>query len=74
MNAPILGSEAMASGSLTRGQLRWNYRSIFRDVYIPTAMPRSLEVMTIGAWGAVVRPTGAHHRPRGVGFTRRTVG
>jgi hypothetical protein len=50
MHAPILGSEALASGSLTRGQLRWNYRPIFRDVYIPKSMPRSLEVMTIGAW------------------------
>jgi hypothetical protein len=50
MNAPIVGSEALASGSLTRGQLRWNYRPIFRDVYIPKSMYRSLEVMTIGAW------------------------
>jgi hypothetical protein len=50
VNAPIVGSEALATGSLTRGQLRWNYRLIFRDVCIPAAMPRSLEVMTIGAW------------------------
>lgn len=50
MNAPIVGSEALASGSLTRGQLRWNYRPIFRDVYISKSMPQSLEVMTIGAW------------------------
>lgn len=50
MNAPIIGSEAVADGSLTRGQLRWHYRSIFPDVYIPKSMPRSLGVMTTGAW------------------------
>ncbi|HEY1843124.1 MAG TPA: hypothetical protein VGG53_23415 [Mycobacterium sp.] len=50
MIAPTIGSEALASGSLTRGQLRWNYRPIFPDVYVPKSMSRSLEVMTIGAW------------------------
>lgn len=50
MNAPIVGSEVLASGLLTRGQLRWNYRPIFRDVYIPKSSCRSLELMTIGAW------------------------
>ena len=50
MHAPIIGREALASGSLTRGQLRWNYRPIFRDVYIPKSMDRSLEIMIIGAW------------------------
>jgi hypothetical protein len=50
MDAPFVGSEALASGSLTRGQLRWNYRPIFPDVYMPKSMDRSLEVMTIGAW------------------------
>src|SRR5271155_914528 len=50
MDAPVVGSEALASGALTRGQLRWNYRPIFPDVYIPKSADRSLEVMTIGAW------------------------
>lgn len=50
MNGPIVGSEALAGGLLTRGQLRWNYRSIFPDIYIPKSMCPSLEVMTIGAW------------------------
>lgn len=50
MNGPLVGSEALAGGSLTRGQLRWNYRPIFRDVYIPTTLCRSLPVMTVGAW------------------------
>lgn len=31
----ILGSEAVAAGELTRAALRWNYRAILPDVYIP---------------------------------------
>jgi AbiEi antitoxin C-terminal domain/Protein of unknown function (DUF559) len=50
MNAPIVGSAAVAGGALTRGQLRWNYRPIFPDVYIPKFEDRTLAVMTIGAW------------------------
>lgn len=50
MTAPIVGSEVLANGSLTRGQLRWNYRPIFRDIYIPKSMYPSLEVMTAAAW------------------------
>ncbi|MBV9353837.1 MAG: hypothetical protein JOZ23_20255, partial [Mycobacterium sp.] len=50
MNDPIIGSEALTSGSLTRGQLRWNYRPIFPGIYIAKARCLSLEVMTIGAW------------------------
>ena len=30
----IVGSEALARGLLTRGQLRWNYRAIFPGVYV----------------------------------------
>jgi hypothetical protein len=47
---PIVGSEAVASGALSRGQLRWNYRSIFPDIYLPRLADRSLEAMTVGAW------------------------
>jgi very-short-patch-repair endonuclease len=50
MNAPIIGSEALTSGALTRGQLRWNYRPIFPDVYVPKSTDRSLDMMTTGAW------------------------
>ena len=50
MNAPFIGSEALTSGALTRGQLRWNYRPIFPDVYVPKSTDRSLEMMTVGAW------------------------
>jgi uncharacterized protein DUF559 len=50
MNAPFIGSEALTSRALTRGQLRWNYRPIFPNVYVPKSTDRSLEIMTIGAW------------------------
>lgn len=50
MSAPIIGSEALTSGALTRGQLRWNYRPLFPDVYVLKSANRSLEMMTIGAW------------------------
>ena len=45
-----MGSEALARGSLTRGQLRWNYRAIFPDVYLAKTEPLSLSARTIGAW------------------------
>jgi hypothetical protein len=46
----FIGSEALSRGALTRGQLRWNYRSIFPDVYIDrSAVPRA-EHYIVGAW------------------------
>lgn len=46
----FVGSEAIASGSLTRGQLRWKYRQIHRDVYIPKNSVRSLHDNILAAW------------------------
>ena len=46
----IVGSETLAHGSLTRGQLRWNYRAIFPDIYLARADEPSLANMTVGAW------------------------
>lgn len=50
MDVPIVGSEAITSCALTRGQLRWNYRAIFPDVYLPRRCDRTLELTTVGAW------------------------
>jgi hypothetical protein len=50
MVAVFLGTEAVASGTLTRGQLRWNYRAIYRDVYLPKQMVRSLQDNVVAAW------------------------
>jgi hypothetical protein len=46
----ILGSEAIATGALTRGQLRWNYRQIHRNVYLPKNALRSLWDNIYAAW------------------------
>ncbi|WP_275572201.1 hypothetical protein [Mycolicibacterium vanbaalenii] len=59
MGRVFIGSEALAAGALTRSALRWNYRRIFPDVYVPAASQLSLRDRTIAAWlwsgrGAVV--------------------
>ncbi|BBY02332.1 hypothetical protein MSEO_28310 [Mycobacterium seoulense] len=46
----FIGSDAIAGGSLTRGQLRWRYRRIHRDVYLPKNAPRSLRDNIRAAW------------------------
>ncbi len=50
MAGVFLGSEAIARGSLTRGQLRWNYRQIHRDVYLPKNVLRTLWDDIQAAW------------------------
>jgi hypothetical protein len=50
MSEVFVGTEMLARGGLTRGQLRWNYRTIFPDVYAPKATPPSLWRNTVGAW------------------------
>ena len=50
MAGVILGSEAIATGALTRGQLRWNYRQIHRNVYLPKNALRSLWDNIYAAW------------------------
>ncbi|MEZ0358381.1 hypothetical protein [Mycobacterium sp. SA01] len=49
MSSPFIGSAAIASGLLTRGQLRWNYTAIHPDVYIPNGSERTLDVRTRAA-------------------------
>ncbi|MET0900449.1 MAG: hypothetical protein ABWY45_21255 [Mycobacterium sp.] len=50
MQSPIIGSEALATGVLTRGQLRWNYRPIFPDVHVLKGQRLTLRIRTLGAW------------------------
>jgi hypothetical protein len=50
MESPIIGTEALASGVLTRGQLRWNYRPILPDVYVAKDQPLTLPIRTAAAW------------------------
>jgi hypothetical protein len=50
MEDVFIGSEALASGVLSRGQLRWNYRALFPDVYMHKDATASLSHRTVGAW------------------------
>ncbi len=49
MTNVFIGSEALAHGTLTRGQLRWNYRSIFPNVYLAKGITPRLEHRIQGA-------------------------
>lgn len=50
MDIPFIGSEALASGSLTRGQLRWRYASAHPRIYLPKGSVRNLSSNTMAAW------------------------
>src|SRR4051794_21126339 len=50
MGLPFIGSEAVAAGVLTRGQLRWNYTTVFPDVYLPKDDRRHLYHRAYAAW------------------------
>ena len=50
VNEVFLGTEALRTGSLTRGRLRWRYTALYPDVYVPIAITPSLRQRTIGAW------------------------
>lgn len=46
----FVGTEMLARGALTKGQLRWNYSSIFPGIYVAKAAAPSLCRNTAGAW------------------------
>jgi hypothetical protein len=50
MREVFVGSAALASGSLTRARLRWNYRALFPDIYLSKDVVPSLKLRTVGAW------------------------
>ncbi|HZC89197.1 MAG TPA: hypothetical protein VE400_00740 [Mycobacterium sp.] len=50
MSQVFVGTEMLARSALTRGQLRWNYCSIFPGVYAPRTTAASLWRDTVGAW------------------------
>lgn len=50
MSGVLLGSEAIAAGLLTPGQLRYGYRKVFPNVYVPRAQPPNLADNTVGAY------------------------
>jgi hypothetical protein len=50
MNEVFVGSEVLRRGVLTRSRLRWNYTSLYPDVYVPNDVAPSLRQHTVGAW------------------------
>lgn len=49
MSSPFIGSDAVAGGVLTRGDLRWNYRAVHPDVYVRKDAERTLALNTRAA-------------------------
>jgi hypothetical protein len=47
---PIVGSEALASGVVSRHQLRTQYRALFPNVYLHESAQPSLEQRIVAAW------------------------
>ena len=50
MQRVFVGSEALASGLLTRSALRWNYRRMFPDVYVDARAEPTLRDRIGAAW------------------------
>jgi hypothetical protein len=50
MSEPFIGSEALASGALSRHQLRTRYRAVFPNVYLANGAVLSLERRISAAW------------------------
>jgi hypothetical protein len=50
MESVFLASDAIASGAITRGQLRSRYRAIYPNVYESKLVKPSLRANTVGAW------------------------
>lgn len=50
MREIFVGTERLASGSLTRSQLRWNYAPMFPGVYLPKTAVTDLRSRIAGAW------------------------
>lgn len=50
MGDVIVGSESITAGAVTRAQLRWNYRAIYPDIYVPRSVEPTLFIRARGAW------------------------
>lgn len=50
LQAPFIGSEAIANGALREHQLRARYRAIFPDVYAPKSAELTLDQRARAAW------------------------
>ncbi|MGV0837332.1 hypothetical protein [Mycolicibacterium thermoresistibile] len=50
MSHAFLGAEAIATGALTRGQLRWNFTAVHPGVYLPRNAERSVADNAAATW------------------------
>ncbi|MBP2450364.1 hypothetical protein [Mycolicibacterium lutetiense] len=50
MSIPFIGPEALAAGSLSRGQLRWRYAAAHPRIYLPKQAVPTLKANTVAAW------------------------
>jgi hypothetical protein len=50
MSQPIISTEAVARGALTRGQVRWNYVQQHPGIYVPANAEQTLLLRTRAAW------------------------
>jgi hypothetical protein len=47
---PFVGAEAISAGTLTRGQLRWNYTAVHPGVYLPNDADLTIFMNAVAAW------------------------
>jgi hypothetical protein len=47
---PIVGTEAIAAGALTRGALRWHYTAVHPNIYLLNDARTDLYMRTVAAW------------------------
>jgi hypothetical protein len=50
MDQPIIGSESIGAGLLTRGGLRWNYTAVHPRVYVHRDVARTVVTNAAAAW------------------------
>lgn len=50
MHQPFVGTEAVAAGTLTRGQLRWRNSAVHPGVYLPNGAQLSVATNAAAAW------------------------
>ena len=50
MAKPFVGAEAISDGTLTRGQLRWNYSALLPGVYLAKDAKRTVFTNAMAAW------------------------
>lgn len=46
----FIGADAIGDGTLTRGQLRWNFSAVHPRVYLPNGAERTVTVNAVAAW------------------------